>query len=307
MLTAGRLVALPTETVYGLAADATDPYAVALIYEAKGRPSFNPLIVHIAKPSDAESLCILNDAARKLVSSFWPGPLTLVATRLPNCPIAGLVSAGLPTLAIRCPAHATARAIIEAAGRPLAAPSANRSGHVSPTTADHVLSDLNGRIDAVVDAGPTSHGLESTVVDISQPDRDPIVLRPGAITAEELSAVLGQEIGRSFASPDAPTSPGQLESHYAPSARLRLNVSVPDPGEALLAFGESVPAHCAPMRNLSQTGDLVEAAANLFDALRALDAEGCASIAVMPIPGEGLGEAINDRLLRAAAPRPAGP
>lgn len=304
----GGLVAMPTETVYGLAADATNGLAVASIFEAKGRPRFNPLIVHVPNLDTAHELAEFSKSAETLAQSFWPGPLTLVLRRRDSAPVSELVTAGLPTLAIRIPAHPVALALLTACATPLAAPSANRSGHVSPTTAAHVAADLKGRIDMILDAGPSNVGIESTVIDCT--GEEPIILRPGGISSEAACKTLrrplleGSNLDESSAALDAPHSPGQLASHYAPQARLRLNVSTPEPGEALLAFGPAVPPHCGPMVNLSETGDLREAAANLFAALRALDAAGCRSIAVLPIPGEGLGEAINDRLLRAAAPRP---
>jgi len=302
----GGLVAMPTETVYGLAADATNGVAVAGIFEAKGRPRFNPLIVHVADIAAARALGRFTQAAEKLAQAFWPGPLTLILRRQPDSPISELVTAGLPTLAIRVPAQPVAQALLAACGRPLAAPSANRSGHVSPTTAAHVEADLAGRIDMILDGGSCEVGIESTVIDVSGDGA--LVLRPGAISAAAAAGILADlAIAPAMAGqqePDAPKSPGQLASHYAPNARLRLNVTTPEPGEAVLAFGPVVPPHCGPMINLSETGDLREAAAKLFAALRRLDAEGCRSIAVFPIPREGLGEAINDRLLRAAAPRP---
>lgn len=304
----GGLVAIPTETVYGLAADARNGIAVARLFEAKGRPRFNPLIVHVPDIEAARSLAEIDDAAEKLAAAFWPGPLTLVLRRRQGSGISDLVTAGLSTLAIRVPAHTFARALLVACGRPLAAPSANRSGHVSPTTAQHVAADLSGRIDLILDGGPCEVGIESTVIDCS--GGSPSILRPGGVSAKAAEEVLQRPLKQGGAGEvgstdqQAPRSPGQLASHYAPKARLRLNVKVPEPGEALLAFGPEVPPHCGPMINLSEQGDLREAAANLFAALRALDAKGCRSIAVLAIPGEGLGEAINDRLLRAAAPRP---
>lgn len=310
ILIGGGLVAMPTETVYGLAADATNAIAVARIFEAKGRPRFNPLIVHVADLETARRLVEFPPEAEKLAAAFWPGPLTMVLRRKDPSPVSDLVSAGLSTLAIRMPGHEAARRLIAAAGRPLAAPSANRSGHVSPTTPEHVAFDLGGRIDAILDAGAASVGVESTVLDLSDLDTTgPALLRPGGIARADLEACLGAPLtvaaGDAEADGDAvaPRSPGQLASHYAPRSRLRLGVDEPEPGEALLAFGPRVPPHTSAMINLSPSGNLLEAAAGLFSALRALDAEGCRSIAVMPIPAEGLGEAINDRLLRAAAPR----
>lgn len=298
---AGKLVAFPTETVYGLGADATDGAAVARIFAAKGRPRFNPLIVHIATLAEAEALGTFSPAARRLAAVFWPGPLTIVVERRPDTAIADLVSAGLNTLALRIPDHPVAQALLAAARRPLAAPSANRSGHVSATSAQHVAADLGDRVSMIIDGGPTRHGLESTVVDATGDDI--ALLRPGAITADDLERVSGRALRRVRADPAAPSSPGQLESHYAPTAELRLNARRVEPGEALLAFGAALPATAGPVINLSAQGDLVEAAANLFAALRALDVTGVKTISVMPIPLEGLGEAINDRLKRAAAPR----
>ncbi len=304
VLARGGLVAMPTETVYGLAADATNTDAVLRIYEAKGRPRFNPLIAHVADLEAAMQLAEFSAVAVKLAEAFWPGPMTLVLPRRPGSAISDLVTSGLETIALRVPGHAVTRDLIAAYGRPLAAPSANRSGHVSPTTAAHVMDDLGGRIDLILDAGSTSVGVESTILLCPPGDGNPKLLRPGGIDLETISAAIGIRPDQPGPSGDRPNAPGQLESHYAPSARLRLCVKRPEPGEALLAFGPDLPPHCGPLRNLSQSGDLREAAANLFAALRELDASGARSIAVMPIPGEGLGEAINDRLLRAAAPRP---
>jgi len=300
-LRAGRLVAFPTETVYGLGADATDGRAVAEIFAAKGRPHFNPLIVHVPGIEQAERHAIFTPLARRLADAFWPGPLTLVLEKRADSPLADLVSAGLASVALRAPDHPIARALLEATGRPLAAPSANRSGHVSPTQAAHVDADLGDRVAMVLDGGPTAHGLESTIIDAR--GEVPVLLRPGAVTAESIEATLGISVERGDIDAARPSAPGQLESHYAPRAKVRLNAREVREGESLLAFGPAVPATQGPMINLSPAGDLIEAAANLFAALRALDAGGATSIAVMPIPAEGLGEAINDRLRRAAAPR----
>lgn len=302
LLRAGQLVAMPTETVYGLAGDATNANAVARIFEAKGRPHFNPLIVHLSNAGAAERLGIMTANARRLAEAFWPGPLTLVLERAPGCPVAELASAGLSTIALRVPANATAQALIKAAGRPLAAPSANRSGRITATRAEHVAEDLGSAVAMILDAGPTAHGLESTVVDAT--GESVVLLRPGALPVEAIEQVLGEKIARVDGSTDRPLSPGQLESHYAPAASLRLDAQDVRTGEALLAFGPHAPATAGPVRNLSAVGDLVEAAANLFTYLRELDRSGAASIAVMPVPSHGLGEAINDRLRRAAAPRP---
>jgi len=302
LLRSGRLVAFPTETVYGLGADATDGRAVARLFAAKGRPRFNPLIVHVEDRAAAERVGVFNRLARRLAEAFWPGPLTLVVPRRPDCPVSELATAGLETVAIRVPAHPVARALIAAAGRPIVAPSANKSGHVSATTAAHVMDDLGSEVALVLDDGPSRHGVESTVVDAS--GERALLLRPGAVTAEALADILGVQLAASSDAGQRPSSPGQLASHYAPRARVRLNVRHADADEALLAFGADVPSHTGPMINLSPSGDLVEAAANLFAALRDLDRTGVAAIAVMPVPNVGLGAAINDRLRRAASPRP---
>jgi L-threonylcarbamoyladenylate synthase len=307
-LAAGGLVAFPTETVYGLGADATSGAAVARLYDAKGRPSFNPLIAHVSDIAGARRLARFDDAAEKLAAAFWPGPLTLVLPKRPDCPVAELATAGLETIAVRVPDHPVARNILLALGRPVVAPSANRSGHVSPTTAQHVLADLRGRIELIIDGGPAPMGLESTIVACLD---QPMLLRPGALPRAEIEAIVPLTepppgIAPSSDDEEAVLAPGQLASHYAPRARLRLDAESVDAGEALLAFGPE-PAkgaeHARAALNLSTNGDLIEAAANLFSHLRALDAAGAATIAVMPVPHEGLGEAINDRLQRAAAPR----
>jgi L-threonylcarbamoyladenylate synthase len=308
-LAAGGLVAFPTETVYGLGADATNAAAVARLYDAKGRPSFNPLIAHVAETAAARPLARFNQAAERLALAFWPGPMTLVLPKLANCPVAELATAGLDTIAVRVPSHPIARAILIALGRPVVAPSANRSGHVSPTTAQHVLADLRGRIELIVDGGPTPMGLESTIVACL--DR-PVLLRPGALPRVDIERLLPLTEAPYSAAPPAhvdeiPIAPGALASHYAPQARLRLNARRVEAHEALLAFGPMPVAgaeQAAAALNLSPRGDLIEAAANLFSYLRALDASGAATIAVMPVPRAGLGEAINDRLQRAAGPRP---
>ena len=303
LLRAGQLVAFPTETVYGLGADATDGMAVARIYEAKGRPRFNPLIAHVASLEAAAAIAVLGPTARRLAEAFWPGPLTLVLPKSPACPVCDLATSGLDTVAVRVPAHDLALALLAAVGRPVAAPSANRSGHVSATTAAHVAADLGDRVAMIIDGGPTRHGLESTILDATGDEA--LLLRPGAITSEAIEAVLGA-LPRPAAAraADSPAAPGQLESHYAPRLPVRLDATSPRPGEALLAFGPHVPAYDGPLMNLSPRGDLVEAAANLFSALRRLDGSGATALAVMPIPSSGLGVAINDRLRRAAAPRP---
>jgi L-threonylcarbamoyladenylate synthase len=299
---AGGLVAMPTETVYGLAADATSDTAVARIFAAKGRPSFNPLIAHVLDLDAAWALATFRDDAERLARGFWPGPLTLVLPAAPTCRISLLARAGLDSLALRSPSHETARALIEAAGVPLAAPSANRSGRVSPTTAAHVLAELDGKIDWILDAGASRHGLESTIVGCL--GDQPILLRPGAITREAIETLLGEKIGLADASPTAPNAPGQLKSHYAPRADLRLGAVDAGADEAALDFAGALSLSAAhPRLDLSPSGDLAEAASHLFAYLRALDASGVSRIAVAPIPRHGLGAAINDRLRRAAAPR----
>ena len=290
-------MAFPTETVYGLGADATNARAVAAVFEAKGRPRFNPLIVHVADLATVSQLGRLTESGRRLAAAFWPGPLTLVLQQQADCPVADLATAGLGTIAVRIPAHPIAQALLKEAGVPIAAPSANRSGHVSATTAPHVEADLGAHVAMILDGGPTAVGLESTVVDVTG---DPVILRLGGIARDAIAPVLGRPIDLASGGSEAPASPGMLERHYAPATRLRLDASQARDGEALLAFGRVVPRHMGPMLNLSSSGDLVEAAANLFAALRTLDASGAAAIAVMPIPERGLGEAINDRLRRAA-------
>jgi L-threonylcarbamoyladenylate synthase len=291
---------MPTETVYGLAANALDGEAVARIFEAKGRPRFNQLIVHVAGRAEAERLAVFDDESRRLADAFWPGPLTLVLARRADTSLSDLVSAGLPTLALRVPAHDAARALIRAAGVPLAAPSANPSGRVSPTTAAHVAADLGDRIEMILDGGSSAEGLESTIVAVS--GGKAAMLRAGAVPREAIEKVLGRPLTTLDAAADRPLAPGMLTSHYAPDARLRLDAETPGTGEAYLAFGPA-PHHDGPLLNLTETGNLREAAANLFAHLRALDVTAIQIIAVAPIPEDGLGEAINDRLRRAAAPR----
>jgi L-threonylcarbamoyladenylate synthase len=290
----GGLVAFPTETVYGLGADATNGEAVAHIFTAKRRPKFNPLIVHVRDRAQAEAFAEFSPEAGMLADAFWPGALTLVLPRRADGALSLLVSAGLDTVAIRAPSHALARQLIAETAKPIAAPSANASGRVSPTTAAHVAEELGDAVDLILDGGRAALGIESTVVGFE--NGRPVLLRPGAVAREDIEKVIGPLSAPASA---AITSPGQLESHYAPRATLRLNVRDAEPGEALLAFGDMPGA-----MNLSSAGDLKEAAANLFAMLRKLDASGAARIAVAPIPSQGLGEAINDRLLRAAAPRP---
>ncbi|RAI42297.1 L-threonylcarbamoyladenylate synthase [Rhodoplanes roseus] len=313
ILLSGGLVGFPTETVYGLGADATQADAVARLYAAKGRPRFNPLISHVPDAPSARALGRFDAAADTLAAAFWPGPLTLVVEKAPGCPVSDLATAGLETLALRVPDHPVAHAILVACGRPVVAPSANRSGHVSPTTAAHVVGDLAGRIDLVVDGGAAPVGVESTIVACL--GGTPRLLRPGGIPREALERVLGTAIdvevpgataGSGVVPETAPIAPGMLSSHYAPRATIRLRAARVAPGEALLAFGPSLPEGAeaaAKVLNLSARGDLAEAAAALFAHLRALDATGAAVIAVAPIPRHGLGAAIADRLARAAAPR----
>lgn len=291
----GGLVAMPTETVYGLAADAANGKAVARLYEAKGRPRFNPLIAHVSGLDMARTCAGIGPLAERCIETFWPGPLTLVLPRLAGGPVSDLASAGLDTIALRQPDHPGALGLLKAFGRPLVAPSANPSGGVSPTTAGHVADGLGSKIDLILDGGPCRVGLESTVISLAGPQ--PALLRPGGLARKILEAAIGP-LARP--APDGPVaSPGMLASHYAPRAPLRLNASSARPGEAFLGFGNTPRATL----NLSRKGDLAEAAANLFAHLRTLDRTGAVRIAVAPIPVEGLGEAINDRLERAAAPR----
>jgi L-threonylcarbamoyladenylate synthase len=298
----GGLVAFPTETVYGLGADATQAWAVARIYDAKGRPSFNPLIAHVA---DLEAACreaALPEPALRLAEAFWPGPLTIVAPLAPGGLVSDLARAGLPSVAVRAPAHPVAQALIKALGRPIAAPSANRSGHVSPVTAAHVAEDLSGKVEMILDGGRTPAGLESTIVSFCE--ASPVLLRPGAVAREAIEKVLGEKLA-------APAraevlAPGMTPSHYAPAARLRLEAHEINAGEAALDFGGRLAACAKPgafVLDLSPSGDLVEAAANLFAHLREFDARRIATVAVAHVPERGLGEAINDRLRRASAPK----
>lgn len=290
LLKQGGLVAMPTETVYGLAADASNADAVARLYAAKGRPAFNPLIAHCASAEAAFAQGRFSERARVLAAAFWPGPLTFVVDAIDTTTVCSLARAGLDTLALRVPAHAAARALLEAFDGLLVAPSANPSGRISPTTAAHVADDMGDKVDLILDGGPCSEGIESTVIDAR--GETPVLLRQGTILPDAIEAVWpGLEAGGSA---DRPTSPGQLLRHYAPDARLRLNAGSAHPGEALLGFGPG-----EATLNLSAKGDLVEATANLFAMLRELD-ESFEQIAVAPIPDEGLGAAINDRLVRAA-------
>jgi L-threonylcarbamoyladenylate synthase len=298
LLRSGELIAFPTETVYGLGADATNDRAIAAVFAAKGRPHFNPLIVHVSGLEAAEALTEFDARARCLAAHFWPGPLSLVLRRRSDSGLSLLASAGLDTVALRVPTHPVAQALLGAAGRPIAAPSANRSGRLSPTEAAHVAAELGDRVALILDGGRTPIGLESTVLDLS--GETPALLRPGGITREELEALVGP-----LALPAAGPlrSPGMLPSHYAPSLPLRLDASDARPGEALLAFGRDAPPGFAETLWLSRSGDLAEAAGNLFAMLRELDRPAFVGIAVTPIPEHGLGHAINDRLRRAAAPR----
>src|SRR6185503_13129709 len=283
LLRAGELVAFPTETVYGLGGDATSDESVAAIFAAKGRPRFNPLIVHLSRADQAERFAQIDSRAALLMQRFWPGPLSLVLRRAPRCPISLLASAGLDTLALRVPAHPLALELLRLTDRPIAAPSANRTGRVSPTTADHVLSELDGHIAAVLDGGPCRVGIESTVIDLT--GKTPLVLRQGGVAAEEVEALLGP-----LAAPaggDAPRAPGMLASHYAPNLPLRLDATSVEAGEALLAFGPDSPSGAKETLYLSKSRDVREAAANLFAMLRAVDRADFTAIAVMPIPEQG--------------------
>lgn len=301
LLKAGSLVAFATETVYGLGADAGNDAAVAEIFALKGRPQFNPLIVHVDSVAMACGLVAWNDAAELLARTYWPGPLTLVLPRLPHARVSLLASAGGDTLAVRMPASAQARQLVAAAGFALAAPSANRSGAVSPTLARHVLEEFGNEVSLILDGGACAVGIESTVIDISADA--PVLLRPGFVTQEQMEKTLGRKFAQHSQGSGALKSPGMLLSHYAPKLPVRLNVTSPLPSEALLAFGSDVPPGAKRVINLSLSGDLKEAAANLFASLRALDSAEFSGIAVMPIPESGLGVAINDRLSRAAAGR----
>jgi L-threonylcarbamoyladenylate synthase len=297
LLRSGRLVAFPTETVYGLGADATDDRAVAAIFAAKGRPKFNPLIAHFADAEAAAAHVGMDQRAFHLARTFWPGPLTMVLPRRAESRVSLLASAGLDSLAVRVPSHPVAMALLAAAGRPVAAPSANPSGRISPTTADHVAEGLGAAVAMILDGGACSVGVESTVIDLTSPH--PTLLRPGGITREALERELGPLARPTESAGKGPRSPGMLASHYAPALPVRLNSAGRRPGEALLAFGPAADADL----NLSLTGDLTEAAANLFAMMRALDRPEFTGIAVMTVPRHGLGLAINDRLRRAAAKR----
>lgn len=301
LLLGGEIVAFPTETVYGLGADATNDRAVARIFEAKGRPRFNPLIVHFAELAGARAEVHFDHRADALAAASWPGPLTFVLLRRQGCRISLLASAGLDTLAVRAPVHAVAHALLVACGRPVAAPSANISGKVSPTSAAHVAESLGDKIALILDGGRCPLGIESTVLDLSTPAAK--LLRHGAVTEEEIAAVIGPVVDATDTAAPRPGSPGMLASHYAPECPLRLDARDVGASEALLAFGPHAIMGAVAVENLSPSGDLVEAAANLFAMLRSLDRPEFSGIAVMPIPDRGLGRAINDRLRRAATPR----
>ena len=301
LIGAGRLVAFPTETVYGLGADAIDDRAVAAIFAVKERPKFNPLIVHLADTKSAREVAAFDARAEALADCFWPGPLTMVLPRAAECAVSWLASAGLETIAVRVPDHAVALALFKAAGRPIVAPSANRSGSISPTCAEHVAESLGGKPDMILDGGVCPIGVESTVVNLASDV--PQLLRPGGIPTEAIEAEIG-----ALAPPSdqhlVALGPGMLKSHYAPNRPVRVNATELMPGEVLLAFGPNVPKTYSNGLNLSPTGDLEEAAGNLFTMLRRLDRPEIKTIAVMPIPDRGIGRAVNDRLRRAAAPRP---
>ena len=295
-IASGKLVAMPTETVYGLAGNALDGATIKRIYAAKGRPSHNPLIVHIYNIEQAKAYTQWNEYAERLSAIYWPGPLTMVLKRKANCPISPLASAGLDTLAIRMPAHPTARELLAACDLPLVAPSANLSGTVTATNAQHVMDDFTSQDIYVLEAGATEIGLESTVIKLAG---EPTLLRPGSISKADLESALGTSVQQQTHNDEAPDAPGMLTSHYAPKAALRLNATSIEEGEALLAFGQPI-AHAGTTINVSEKGDLAEASNGLFAALRKLDKMGVQTIAVMPIPNEGIGIAINDRLRRAA-------
>ncbi len=296
----GRLVAFPTETVYGLGALATDREAIARLFAAKGRPAHNPLILHVAEPAAAAAFALLDARAERLVAALWPGPLTLVLPLQRHAGIAPAATAGLATVAVRLPCHATAQALLRLVGGPVAAPSANRSGRVSPTTAAHVLADLDGLIDLVLDGGAVMIGIESTVIDLSRPGSARL-LRPGGTKREVIEGLIGPLADVETTTDEPLRSPGLLSRHYAPTTPLRLDALEVETDEALLAFGPEPLPGAATMLNLSPTGDLAEAAHNLYAMLRALDAKGARRIAVMRLPETGLGEALVDRLRRAAA------
>lgn len=297
ILKSGGLVAVPTETVYGLAADATNGEAVARIFQAKKRPEFNPLICHVCDKAMAETLVEVSPLAATLMEAFWPGPITFVLPKSGKCPVSDLVSAGLDTLAVRMPDHSLTHDLIKRLGRPIAAPSANPSGKISPTSASHVREGLADRVDMILDGGDCARGIESTIVTFG--DDDVIILRPGSVTKDMLEEACGAKVRNYTASPDSViTAPGQLSSHYAPNAKVRLNATTKNAGDYLIGFGDIDGDY-----SLSESGDLTQAASNLFKALRDADKTGAETISVAPIPNHGIGIAINDRLDRAAAPR----
>ncbi|WP_093178891.1 L-threonylcarbamoyladenylate synthase [Pseudovibrio sp. Tun.PSC04-5.I4] len=300
----GKLVAIPTETVYGLAANATSGTACASIYEAKGRPSFNPLISHVDCLEAAQIHALFDDRALKLANAFWPGPLTLVLPKRVTSPVSDLATAGLESIALRVPRSQVMQALCRATGLPLAAPSANLSGRISGTTADDVINDLKVHLSYIIDSGATPVGVESTIISLL--GERPTLLRPGGLSREAIEAVLGEPLARAGTDDSAPPAPGMLTSHYAPNSHIRLNAQSVDAGESLITFGSTLPEgsdQASRLVHLSESGDLTEAAARLFTALREADLGVDGKIAVMPIPFHGLGEAINDRLERAAAPR----
>ena len=293
LLRGGQIIAVPTETVYGLAADASKADAVAHIYAAKGRPDFNPLIVHVPDKAAAERLAVFDDLADRLAAAFWPGPMTLVLPLRSDAAVTKAVTAGLPTIAIRCPAHHVMQSVLAKTGLNLAAPSANKSGGISPTRAEHVLASLGGAVPMILDAGPCAAGLESTIVAVRENGWQ--ILRPGPVTADAIEAIAGS--AAMSVSDEKIEAPGQLASHYAPSKPVRLNATAAEPDEWLIGFGA-----VSGDENLSASGDLAQAAAHLFDALHNADASNRLAIAVAPVPHEGIGVAINDRLARAATP-----
>lgn len=299
LLREGQVVGMPTETVYGLAADATQDHAVARIFAVKNRPTFNPLIIHVVSAQEAMPLVEISLKAQALMEIFWPGPLTLVLNRKSDCPVSWLAGGGLDTLAVRCPAHPIAGRLIRAYGRPLAAPSANRSMKISPTSAEDVRESLGDQVPLIIDGGRCEVGLESTILDLS--GEAPVLLRPGSILIEALEAIIGTvyQLKKVNFGASSVKAPGMMRRHYAPHRPLRLNAMERRPGEALLGFGAS--GSLPVILNLSETGNLTEAAANLFQMMRQLDKDCYTGIAVMPIPFTGLGVAINDRLQRAAA------
>lgn len=295
----GKLVSFPTETVYGLGADATSDTAVARIFEAKQRPSFNPLIIHLPSLAEAEKYVEFDVVSRKLATAFWPGPFTLVLKKKPGGILSSLVSAGLDTVAVRVPEHPVIQGLLQHFKYPIAAPSANLSGKLSPTRPEHVARDLSSSVAIILEGPPCQNGIESTIAQVT--GSEVRLLRPGSITKKDIENLTGLRVTY-YEDGQNPTAPGQLKSHYAPNAKIRLNAQTIYPGEALLAFGSLYPKDAQILRNLSPKGSLREAAANLFSMLHELDDTGCKTIAVSPIPNKGLGIAINDRLNRAAAP-----